>query len=131
VIDQEKKEVDTETLETLRTNSMKINILRKLLNKPPLKQKPLMSLLLKSHQNLKNLKNLLLKNITRAKVLSSTITSTEKLQWGKLRSMLIGSKKKSLLFWRQNRRKKTMREIYKELSNSLTAEAESKKISKS
>jgi len=80
VTDQEKKEVDTETLETLRTNSMKINILRKLLNKLPLKQKPLMSLLLKSHQNLKNLKNLLLKNITRAKVLSSTIASTEKLQ---------------------------------------------------
>jgi hypothetical protein len=80
VIDQEKKEVDTETLETLRTNLMKINILRRLLNKPQLKLKPPLSLLLRSHQNLKNLRNLLLKSTTRTKVLSSTITSTEKLQ---------------------------------------------------
>ena len=131
MIDQEKKEVDTETLETLRTNLMKINILRRLLNKPQLKLKPPLSLLLRSHQNLKNLRNLLLKSTTRTKVLSSTITSTEKLQWRKLRSMRIGSRRKSLSFWRLNKRRRTTRETHKEQSNSQTAEAESKKIFRS
>jgi hypothetical protein len=87
--------------------------------------------LLKSHQNLKNPKNLLLKNTTRAKVLSWTITLTRKFQWRKPRLMLIGSRRKSLWFWKPNNRRKITREIHKELSNSQTAEAESKKTSRS
>jgi hypothetical protein len=131
VIGQEKKEVGTETLETLRMNLIKINILRKVLNKLQLKLKPQLSPLLKSHQNLKNPKNLLLKNTTRAKVLSWTITLTRKFQWRKPRLMLIGSRRKSLWFWKPNNRRKITREIHKELSNSQTAEAESKKTSRS
>jgi hypothetical protein len=57
VIEQEKKEVDTETLETLRTNLIKINTLRKLLNRFQLKLKSLLKVFPKNLQNLKSLRS--------------------------------------------------------------------------
>lgn len=109
---------------------MKTSILRKLLNKPQLKLKLQLKQLLRNHQNLKSLKNLPLKNITRARVLSSTTMLTERHQWRELRSMLSGLKKKSLPFWRPNKRRKSTRETDKEQSNFLTAEVDLMKILK-
>ena len=55
--DQERKEEDTEMLETLRTKLTKTNILRRLLNKPHLKSRSLLKQFLKSPLNPKSPKN--------------------------------------------------------------------------